>query len=145
MKKLILVVVLVGVVVFFASGCQSRGLEGASGISGEKAAENNAPHENAATIDGDVQTVTTRFSSRSYAPITLQAGMPVKWIIQMDKADLNGCNNEMIIPKYGIDQKLSAGETIVTFTPTQTGTIPYSCWMGMIRSSITVVDSLDGA
>ena len=27
----------------------------------------------------------------------------------------------------------------VKFTPTETGTIPFTCWMGMIRSQINVV------
>jgi plastocyanin domain-containing protein len=35
-----------------------------------------------------------------------------------------------------------AGENIIEFTPEKTGTIPYSCWMGMIGSSIEVVDDL---
>jgi uncharacterized protein len=30
----------------------------------------------------------------------------------------------------------------VEFTPKQIGVIPYSCWMGMVRSSITVVSDL---
>jgi len=33
-----------------------------------------------------------------------------------------------------------AGDNIIEFTPTETGTIPYSCWMGMIKSNITIVD-----
>jgi len=51
---------------------------------------------------------------------------------------LNGCNNEIIIPDYKIRQKLELGENIIEFTPTNTGTITYTCWMGMISSNITV-------
>jgi hypothetical protein len=45
----------------------------------------------------------------------------------------------MIIREYGIEHRFKPGENIVEFTPTKTGKFPYSCWMGMIRSSITVV------
>ena len=90
-------------------------------------------------VDG-VQTVTTKLSSGRYEPITVQKGVPVKWVIQAKAADINGCNNKMVIPKYNIEKKLVAGDNIIEFTPTEAGTFAYSCWMGMIRSKITVVD-----
>ena len=73
-------------------------------------------------------------------PSPFMRGVPVKWIIQADESDINGCNNQMLIPKYNIEKKLVAGDNIIEFTPTETGTVPYSCWMGMIKSSITVVN-----
>jgi hypothetical protein len=45
----------------------------------------------------------------------------------------------MIIREYGIEHRFTPGENVVEFTPTKPGKFPYSCWMGMIRSSITVV------
>jgi plastocyanin domain-containing protein len=45
------------------------------------------------------------------------------------------------MPKYGISKSLRAGENIITFTPTQTGEIPFSCSMGMYRGKFIVVDS----
>ena len=30
------------------------------------------------------------------------------------------------------------GKNVITFTPEQSGTLPYTCWMGMIRGVITV-------
>ena len=44
----------------------------------------------------------------------------------------------LIIPAYGKQQKLELGDNIIEFTPTQAGTITYTCWMGMISSTITV-------
>ena len=32
------------------------------------------------------------------------------------------------------------GENVIEFTPGETGTISYTCWMGMIRGTITVTD-----
>ena len=81
----------------------------------------------------------------SYPVITVQAGVPVKWTIHVDEKKLTGCNNEIIVPAYNLDIPLAAGENIVEFTPGQTGVVPYTCWMGMIRSSIYVVDDLSDA
>jgi plastocyanin domain-containing protein len=101
-----------------------------------------SPYRNPAVVNGDVQTVATEFSSRRYAPITVQAGIPVRWTITVAPGNLNGCNGALMIPKLNIRQPLAVGETVVEFTPTETGNLAYSCWMGMIRSVITVVDDL---
>ena len=74
--------------------------------------------------------------------MVVQKGIPVKLIIQAGPRTINGCNNRIIIPKYKLEQKLKPGENIIKFTPLESGTVIYSCWMGMIRSSITVVDDL---
>ncbi|MGD9568965.1 MAG: sulfite exporter TauE/SafE family protein [Sedimentibacter sp.] len=92
---------------------------------------------NAVINDGN-QTVTTKLEPGKYQPITVYAGAPLKWTIIADKGTLNGCNNEIIIPQYGIQQKLELGENTIEFTPTQAGTITYTCWMGMISSTITI-------
>lgn len=89
-------------------------------------------------IEGERQEVTTKLESGGYKPIQVQAGIPVKWIIIVEKESLNGCNNEIIIPNYKIQRKLEIGENIIEFTPTQTGNITYTCWMGMISSKIIV-------
>jgi hypothetical protein len=46
----------------------------------------------------------------------------------------------MIIREYRIEHRFTAGENVIEFTPDKAGRFPYSCWMGMIRSSITVVE-----
>ncbi len=98
--------------------------------------------ENIATIEGNVQNITTGLSSGRYEPIVVQKGIPVKWTIQAEKGDINGCNNAIVIQKLGIQKKLAIGDNVIEFTPTESGVIGYSCWMGMIRSNITVVDDL---
>lgn len=92
-------------------------------------------------IDG-VQVVTTTLSSGGYEPIKVQAGIPVQWNIQAEPESINGCNNRIIIPEYNIEKALEPGDNIIEFTPKESGTIPYSCWMGMIRSQISVYDNL---
>ncbi|GHV79499.1 heavy metal-associated domain-containing protein [Spirochaetia bacterium] len=91
------------------------------------------------TITDGVQVVNSTLSGGRYPAITVQAGIPVRWRIDAPQGSINGCNNRMIIREYGIEHRFKPGENIVEFTPTKTGKFPYSCWMGMIRSSITVV------
>ncbi len=100
------------------------------------------------STDGeDVQRITSEFASGQYVPITVKQGIPVVWTIRVTEKDLNGCNNPLIIPAYDIEKKLVPGDNTIEFTPKESGVIAYSCWMGMIRSTITVVaaDSEPGA
>ncbi len=94
----------------------------------------------APTPAADMQVITTQLSPRGYTPISVKAGVPVKWVIQAAAEDLTGCNNELVIPAFQIDKQLQPGDNVIEFTPDQSGTIPYSCWMGMIRSTITVTE-----
>lgn len=98
---------------------------------------------NVATIKDGVQIVTTKLQPGRYEPIVVQKGIPVKWTIKAQKGDINGCNNEIIIPKFNQGKKLVVGDNVIEFIPTESGTFGYSCWMGMIKSRITVVDDLD--
>jgi sulfite exporter TauE/SafE/copper chaperone CopZ len=98
-----------------------------------------------ATIEGNLQTVTTVIESGRYAPIVVQQGIPVRWIIKAKADDLNGCNNPIIVPKYNLEKRLIPGDNVIEFTPDAAGTIAYSCWMGMITSYIKVVPDLTQA
>lgn len=90
------------------------------------------------------QTVRTELSSGSYPAIVVQKGVPVKWVMDADASNINGCNNRINIPFAGIrNYRFSPGENIIEFTPTETGTFGYSCWMGMISGQIRVVDDLE--
>ena len=105
-------------------------------VVGIKAEQDNKT-ANAVIKDG-YQLVTTNLEPGSYQPIKVYAGVPLRWTIVAEEGKLNGCNNEIIIPAYGKQQKLEVGENIIEFTPTQPGTITYTCWMGMISSTITI-------
>ncbi|MDR3311979.1 MAG: sulfite exporter TauE/SafE family protein [Spirochaetaceae bacterium] len=90
-------------------------------------------------VVGGVQVVNSTLASGRYPEITVQAGIPVKWNINAPAGSINGCNNRMIIPEYGIEHRFTSGDNIIEFTPEKAGKFRYSCWMGMIRSSITVL------
>ncbi len=117
-------------------------LSGVSWAAGNPLTNAVAANSNIATIQGNEQVVTTTFTSGQYQPFIVQKGIPVRWIIKVSAADLNGCNNPVTIPKYNIQQKLAPGENVIQFTPQEEGTITYTCWMGMISSTIKVVPDL---
>lgn len=87
---------------------------------------------------GDVQIIKMDVSS-TFVPseFVIKKGVPVRWEINGDRA--TGCTNEVIIPKLKISSgKLKRGVNIVEFTPTETGVLPFSCWMGMVRGKFIV-------
>jgi plastocyanin domain-containing protein len=47
----------------------------------------------------------------------------------------------MYIKEYDINWRFNTGENVIEFMPEKAGRFSYSCWMGMIRSSITVVEA----
>lgn len=98
-----------------------------------------------ATIKDGTQYVVTDFSGGRYLPFAVQAGLPVRWTVRIKEADLNGCNGALVVPAFGIRKRLRPGDNLIEFTPTKSGVVPYSCWMGMIRSRIDVVESLAAA
>lgn len=73
----------------------------------------------------------------------LQKGVPVRWII--DGKEINGCNNAIQVPKLGIKFDIKPGEQVIEFTPENEGTIPFSCWMGMIPGVFIVKDDLSAS
>ena len=71
----------------------------------------------------------------------LKKGVPVKWIIT--GKELTSCNNAIQVPKLGLKFNIKKGEQIIEFTPTESGSIPWSCWMGMIQGTFIVKDNID--
>jgi plastocyanin domain-containing protein len=87
------------------------------------------------------QIVNSTLRPGSYPPITVQQGIPVRWTIDAPQGSITGCNNQMYIREYGITWRFNPGENVIEFVPEKAGRFSYSCWMGMIRSSITVVEA----
>jgi plastocyanin domain-containing protein len=95
-----------------------------------------------AQLSDGVQTVRVSANNSGYTPniLYVQKGVPVKWII--DGEQINSCNNEIVVPSLNIKKKLSSGENIIEITP-QDQDISFSCWMGMIKGVIKVVDDVN--
>lgn len=111
-------------------------LSGISTLAGNQSETKTAEPE---IVDG-VQLVNTMLSSGRYEPIQVKQGVPVKWTITAEEGTINGCNGQIIIQEYGIQKTLEVGDNVIEFTPSETGQFTYSCWMGMIRSTITVTE-----
>ena len=97
---------------------------------------------NAAEIVDGKQIVRMTQKNAGYEPnsFTIKKGVPVKWIITSEAP--YSCAASIIMPAMNIQQSLQAGENIIEFTPTQLGSLPFSCAMGMYRGVFTVVDDI---
>lgn len=98
-------------------------------------------------IVGGKQIVKMTVSRYTYTPnkFTVVEGVPVEW--QIDGGNAAGCGKVIVMPSLGVSKYLSPqGITTITFTPTQTGTIPFNCSMGMMTrgSEFTVVPNTAG-
>ena len=92
--------------------------------------------------DKEEQIIRMTQTARGYSPknFTVEAGRPVKWII--DSQNANTCAASIVAPKIKVNMQLKAGENIIKFTPRETGTISFTCSMGMYRGTIEVVEAV---
>jgi sulfite exporter TauE/SafE/copper chaperone CopZ len=95
-------------------------------------------------IENGVQIVNSTLRSNRYPAITVQQGIPVRWTINAPPGSITGCNYSVILYEYNIQYDFKPGENVIEFTPARAGKFLYSCWMGMIRSTITVVAEKEG-
>ncbi len=97
-----------------------------------------------ADVEDGVQVVRMTQTDGGYSPnvFTVKKGVPVKWIITSTAA--YSCAASISMPAYQIFQRLEKGENVIEFTPQETGTIPFSCSMGMYRGAFNVVDGTAG-
>jgi len=73
----------------------------------------------------------------------LKKGVPVKWII--DGQELTSCNNAIQVPKLKLRFDIKPGLQTIEFTPNEAGTIPWSCWMGMIPGVFVVKEDVNAS
>ncbi len=107
--------------------------------SGSDSSQNNG----VAVIKGNYQEIKMDVLSSGWSPnkFVLQKDVPVRWII--NGKELNGCNSGIQVPKLDLDFKIKPGIQTIEFTPTEAGTISWSCWMGMIKGVFIVKDKID--
>ncbi|MFZ2456101.1 MAG: sulfite exporter TauE/SafE family protein [Candidatus Altiarchaeia archaeon] len=86
------------------------------------------------------QVIYMNVTARGWQPdtFTLKKGVPVKWVI--DGQQITGCNKAIQVPKLNLQFDIKKGRQTIEFTPTEAGTIPWSCWMGMIDGKFIVVE-----
>lgn len=93
-----------------------------------------------AVVENGVQNLSSTLTGRGYPDITVKKGVPVVWNLQADASKINGCNRTLLISDFNLQVDLKAGDNIIKFTPTESGTLTYSCWMGMQTGTIKVVE-----
>ncbi len=101
-------------------------------------------NDSSVVCEGEQQIVRMTQDGRGYTPnsFTIVKGILVKWIV--NSTDVNTCASSIVSSQIGVRQNLHPGENIIEFTPKTTGTINFSCMMGMFRGSFTVVESDSG-
>jgi len=112
----------------------------------EKTPETNTQNTNKfePVIEDGVQIVNSTLRPNRYPAITVQQGIPVRWTINAPPGSITGCNYSIILYEYGIQYDFKQGDNVIEFTPARAGRFLYSCWMGMIRSTITVIAEKEG-
>ncbi len=101
--------------------------------------QTNQQPAQAAPPNNGIQEVTIKMHPTSYEPdyITLKKDVPVRITLQADSTA--GCTRSIVFPEWSIRKTVPAGGTAtVQFTPTETGTFPFSCSMNMARGTIVV-------
>jgi sulfite exporter TauE/SafE/copper chaperone CopZ len=116
------------------SGFTLTGFDVSSVFAGGNTRQGSAP-----TINGGVQEVSMKVTRYGYDPsnITIKAGVPVRW--KIDGSGASGCTSIMTIPTLNVTQALRSGENIIEFTAPSKGQLAFTCSMGMVRGSFTVI------
>jgi plastocyanin domain-containing protein len=93
----------------------------------------------APTVTGGVQEIAMKVTRSGYEPsnLTIKAGVPVRW--HVDGAGAIGCTSQLVVPDLNITKSLSRGDNIIEFTAPNRGQLAFSCSMGMVRGSFTVL------
>lgn len=92
------------------------------------------------TSSGVKQEITINVGARGYSPnfVTVEKEKPVTMSLVTNNN--YSCTSSFIIPKFGIIRQLPpTGTTTVEFTPTELGTIRWTCGMGMFSGTINVI------
>lgn len=116
------------------SGFALTGIDLASAINSAPEAPTAAP-----SVQNGAQVVNMKVTSGGYEPsnLTIKAGVPVKWMV--DGAGAFGCTSQIVIPSLNIKKSLTQGINEIDFTAPNTGKLAFSCSMGMVRGSFTVL------
>ena len=70
---------------------------------------------------------------------TVKKNIPVELTIDT-QVRLGGCMSTLVIPDYNIAHQLTFGTSVLKFTPTKSGTIPFTCAMGSRQGLFKVIN-----
>lgn len=93
-----------------------------------------------ATQSGGEQIIKMDVTQYGYSPnhFTVKKGIPVSW--QINVKDISTCASYILATDMNIQQLLRKDENTLTFTPTEVGTLHFTCSMGMYSGDFTVTE-----
>lgn len=132
--------VIILAIINIGNGYNLTGWHSSAKSSNQNAITQNQNDPNVQIING-VQEVRMDQVGNGYKPnkFTIQKNIPVKWIINSKNDDV--CAASIVMNKMGINKSLVKGENIFEFSPTETGELKFSCFMGMYTGKFIVVDN----
>jgi uncharacterized protein len=85
-----------------------------------------------------IQTIKMQALQHHWYPnaFVLKKGVPVRWVI--DSKKMSHCTKSITIKDLNLDIPLNGEQQVVEFVPSQSGTINWSCWMGMAPGKFVV-------
>jgi hypothetical protein len=97
------------------------------------------PPSGAIGVDGD-QLLTTYQDGGGYSPgnVAIYAGTPTHWTIK--SSTTGSCAASLVIPSLGRQVRLRVGDNTIELPAMASGTLDYSCAMGMYGGQITILD-----
>ncbi len=87
------------------------------------------------------KTVRINVSKKGFSPssISTEQGSPLTLIFK--RTSKEGCGNKVVFPSLNITRDLPVGKNVtIKFTPSETGSISFTCGMGMYKGSVVVHD-----
>lgn len=94
---------------------------------------------NVKTRKAHTRTVKIRVSENGFSPSSIEVEAGHKLNLVFNRADKNNCGNEVVFPKLNIRKTLPVKKNvIVSFTPTESGEITFTCGLGMYKGTIVV-------
>ncbi len=101
----------------------------------------NSPNSKSAPIVNGKQQVTINLTNKGYEPATLHVKKGVPVAVKLVTNDTFGCIRGFVVPSLNIQKILpKTGEDSFEFTPTEPGTVDFTCTMGMYQGNFEVTD-----
>jgi len=134
----LILVIAAAFMVFIISKDSAQDTSKNSVASQDNAAGTTVPTDANTATTGEVQDATLSVVGGTYVitPSTLKKDIPVR--MTADLASLKGCSRSVVIASFGVRKYVQPGDNVITFTPTQSGTIRIACSMNMYTGSFNV-------
>jgi len=89
--------------------------------------------------DPEPQRVEINVGMSEYSPAEIHATAGAPLTLVFTRTSEEGCGTEVVIASQNIERPLPLNEPVeITFTPTEAGTLRFSCGMDMFDGSIVV-------